>query len=193
MEQLNPILPDINEVEEWRVCAKYPAYEVSSFGRVKNIKTKNILKPRTNSERMYQLVHLRTGVPTKNGKYAYVHRLVAEAFCEKLSDEQDQIDHIDRRRNNNYYKNLQWATRSENLQNKGKGHCEYIFKDRTPIVLLDKETNELIAEYTSPNQAGEELGLSPVQIVKNIHGRRLDFKNGYFMTKKNFDNMNDET
>ena len=193
MEQLNPILPDINEVEEWRVCAEYPAYEVSSFGRVKNIKTKNILKPRTNSERMYQLVHLRTGVPIKNGKYAYIHRLVAEAFCEKLSDEQDQIDHIDRRRNNNYYKNLQWATRSENLKNKGKGHSEYVYKERTPIVLLDKETNELIAEYDSPNQAGEELGLSPVQIVKNIHGRRLDFKNGYFMTKKNFDNMSDET
>ena len=38
MEQLNPILPDINEVEEWRVCAEYPAYSVSSFGRVKNNK-----------------------------------------------------------------------------------------------------------------------------------------------------------
>ena len=193
MEKPNPILPDINEVEEWRVCAEYPAYEVSSFGRVKNIKTKNILKPRANSERMYQLVHLRTGVPIKNGKYAYIHRLVAEAFCEKQSDDQDQIDHIDRRRNNNYYKNLQWATRSENLQNKGKGHSEYVYRAKTPIVLLDKETNELIAEYASPNEAGKELGLSPVQIVKNIHGRRLDFKNGYFMTKKNFEKLNGET
>lgn len=88
---------------------------------------------------------------------------------------------------------MKWATRKENLKNKGKGHSEYIYKERTPIVLLDKETNELIAEYASPNQASKELGLSPVQIVKNIHGRRLDFKNGYFMTKKNFDNMSDET
>ena len=53
MEQLNPILPDVNEVEEWRVCAEYPAYSVSSFGRVKNNKNENILKPRSNSERMY--------------------------------------------------------------------------------------------------------------------------------------------
>jgi hypothetical protein len=53
MEKLNPILPDVNEVEEWRVCAEYPAYSVSSFGRVKNNKNENILKPRSNSERMY--------------------------------------------------------------------------------------------------------------------------------------------
>ena len=57
MEQLNPILPDINEVEEWRVCAEYPAYSVSSIGRVKNNKKNNILTPRSNSEKKKKQEH----------------------------------------------------------------------------------------------------------------------------------------
>ena len=194
MEKVEKILPSVGEVEEWRVCQNYPAYSVSSFGQVKNNRTDRVLKPRANSEKIYQLVHLRIGIENKNGKYEYVHRLVADAFCEKPSEEHNQVDHKDRRRNNNYYKNLQWTTQLENLQNVGK-RGERVYKKKTPIVLLEKETNKLIAEYPSPNAAGEELGLSPVQIIKNIHGRRLDFKQGYFMTKKTFENLvlnNDE-
>ena len=48
-------------------------------------------------------------------KDTYVHRLVAEYFCEGRTDERNQVNHIDGNKANNNYTNLEWVTNQENM------------------------------------------------------------------------------
>ena len=45
-----------------------------------------------------------------------VHRIVASLFVEKECDEKIEVNHIDGNKENNYYKNLEWVTRKENME-----------------------------------------------------------------------------
>lgn len=53
-----------------------------------------------------------------NGKHGsrYVHRIVAEHFCEK-NPGANEVDHLDGDRKNNHYTNLKWVNHSENMKN----------------------------------------------------------------------------
>lgn len=98
--------------EVWLNVRGYPNYEVSSQGRVRNLKTKKIMKQRTDLG--YQKVNL-----YKNGeqKRKAVHRIVCSAF--NLNPHSKScVDHIDRDTSNNHIQNLRWATRSENQMNR---------------------------------------------------------------------------
>ena len=101
-----------DNIEMWRLINSYDNYEVSSHGRVRNNKTMNILKPSLNQGGYYQIsLH-------KNGKKksTRIHQVVAEAYCE-MPIMYDCIDHIDRNKKNNHYKNLRYCTSSENMKN----------------------------------------------------------------------------
>jgi len=92
-----------------RVIKNYENYFIYEDGTVFNTKTnrklKNVLAER------YQVVLL-----YKNGirKMFYVHRLVAEAFCNK-KENANQVNHIDSNKINNHYSNLEWVTSKENV------------------------------------------------------------------------------
>ena len=61
-------------------------------------------------------------ITDKNGKklYNYVHRLVAEYFLDKPGEDQNQVIHLDNNKQNNYYKNLQWASEKEKRAHQDK-------------------------------------------------------------------------
>jgi hypothetical protein len=94
---------------ESRVIKNYENYLIYEDGNILNTKTnrklKNVLAQR------YQVVLL-----YKNGvrKMFYVHRLVAEAFCNKKVNA-NQVNHIDSNKTNNHYCNLEWVTSKENV------------------------------------------------------------------------------
>lgn len=48
-------------------------------------------------------------------KDAYIHRLVAEYFCEGKTYARNQVNHIDGNKKNNNYTNLEWVTNQENM------------------------------------------------------------------------------
>ena len=64
------------EGEQWAACDEFPAYAVSNMGRVMNLKTNSILRPRDNSYG-YARVALRKDGRTHD---VYIHHLVAAAF-----------------------------------------------------------------------------------------------------------------
>ena len=98
-------------MEIWKTLKNFPSYNVSSYGRIMNIKTQRILKTFIN-EKGYQTVCLR-----KNNKQytVRVHKLIAETFL-GMHPGMD-VKHKDRNRSNNHVDNLEWCTRKETINN----------------------------------------------------------------------------
>lgn len=98
-------------LEEWRRSLSWPAYEVSSWGRVRNIRTGRIriLKGHVHG-------YMRVGMT--GGIDVYVHRLVCEAFHGPAPVGQGQVDHINNIRSDNSPENVRWCSQSENLEDR---------------------------------------------------------------------------
>jgi|DEB0MinimDraft_4_1074332.scaffolds.fasta_scaffold67134_2 hypothetical protein len=88
--------------EIWKTIEEFPKYEVSSQGKVRNIKTGRVLKTSLNNKG-YKQVNL--------GKSLLVHRLVCLTF---LPNKSETVNHIDGDKFNNNVSNLEWCTNEYN-------------------------------------------------------------------------------
>lgn len=96
-------------IEIWKPIKNYENYySISNLGNVKNNKTGKILCGDINNAG-YRRITLYNPVR----KRYFIHRLVAYHFCDGYSSEL-VVNHVDGNKLNNYYKNLEWVTRSEN-------------------------------------------------------------------------------
>lgn len=101
-------------MERWLPIFDFPDYEVSSLGRIRNIKTGRLMRTYQNS-RGYVVVCLRKN---KQQYTKRVHRLVAEAFydCDDICIDDLDVNHIDGCKTNNFVGNLEFCTRQENIK-----------------------------------------------------------------------------
>jgi len=83
-------------------------YQVSQSGDIYSKKSGRILKHKSNG--VYKNISLHKG---KSPHYRYIHRLVAEAFCDN-PDNKPMVNHKDGNKLNNHYSNLEWVTKGEN-------------------------------------------------------------------------------
>jgi hypothetical protein len=107
-------------------------YEISNYGRLKRLRTEVHVNEsgkeyiRVHGDKVFKsAIHRKTGYcgdklityPDEICTYKKVllHRLVAEAFIPNNNPEKNFVNHIDRRRWNNFYKNLEWVTHEENV------------------------------------------------------------------------------
>ena len=97
--------------EVWKPVREANHILVSNFGRVMNANTGKVLKGRP-----IKTGYLRVHLPVKNGKRsdAYIHRLVADAFCFH-PEGYDVVNHIDFDNTNNRADNLEWTTQKSNI------------------------------------------------------------------------------
>lgn len=95
--------------EIWKKIEDYD-YIVSNFGRIKNLKNNNFLKPQDNRNG-YLKVCL-----SKHGKVKQflMHRLVAELFIDNPNN-LPQVNHKDENKKNNNFSNLEWCTKKYNM------------------------------------------------------------------------------
>lgn len=98
--------------EIWKTIREFPSYEVSNKGRIRNKKTRRILRPSDNG-RGYLMLILYKDKSVKQYP-RYIHRLVADAFLPK-KEGSSQINHIDGNKQNNVADNLEWCTPKENV------------------------------------------------------------------------------
>lgn len=81
-------------------------------GTAKNLETGHVYKWTDNGSG-YKKAAMYVKPLTKN---LYVHRLVAECFLEKPSEEHNQVNHKDGNKENNHKSNLEWVTGKRNIR-----------------------------------------------------------------------------
>ena len=91
----------------------FPNYLIYPCGKLFNKKRNNFLKGSVNSEGYVAVDLFHNG----KRKYFQIHRLLAEYFIEDPNN-LPQVDHINRKRNDNKLINLRWVDQSQNCQNK---------------------------------------------------------------------------
>ena len=98
--------------EQWKPIAGYEdLYEVSDLGRIKSLRSNKIRKPHVMNRGYLEVALFKDGV----AKRYLIHRLVAEAFCEK-PEGMNIVDHINGRKTDNRAFNLRWTTQKENVR-----------------------------------------------------------------------------
>nr|WP_302598403.1 NUMOD4 domain-containing protein [uncultured Cellulosilyticum sp.] len=158
--------------EHFKAVEGFENYLVSNYGRILNLDTGRILKPRSNNG--YQAVML-----CKNGeeKQVFVHRLVAQAFIPNIENK-PQVNHIDENKANNHLSNLEWVTAKENInhgtrtERQAKAKCK-------PVLVLDIDYNE-VGVFDSIKQACEVLSVDRGNASKVASGKQPHTKNLVF-------------
>ena len=118
-----------------------------------------------------------------------IHRLVAIHFIPNPLN-LPEVNHIDGNKENNYYKNLEWVSSSDNQKHafklglqvgrRGKDHCQSL-----PIFQLDLDGN-LLREFESIKSVKRDLGFNIFGIIKcckkekkynTAYGFKWEYKN----------------
>lgn len=164
-----------NELEIWKIIKDNNNYEISSYGNIRNLKTKRILKYQTNYGGYNYITLLK--------KTYYIHRLVACAFIEN-ADNKPTINHINKIRNDNYYQNLEWATHKE--QFKCKDYININSNNNRIIYQLDKNTENIIEEFMTIKDAAfkitnnknkyKNISLCALGKIKTAYGYKWKYK-----------------
>ncbi len=93
--------------------AEHEVYAISTHGRIKSYKVdrENGMVIKQSSFGGYKRIPLKQ--KSKKRTARYTHKLVAEAFIEKTSEDQKYVIHLDYNKHNNNVWNLRWATKEE--------------------------------------------------------------------------------
>lgn len=94
--------------EEWRICQQFPLYEVSSYGRFRQSKTKKIYAGTKDRQGYIR-------VSAGSGNTPVLHRLVMQAFAPIDNPEAFTVEHLNGIRDDNRIENLQWVSMEENI------------------------------------------------------------------------------
>lgn len=132
-------------------------YECSNKGRIRNIKSKYIMKPQKNQSG-YQLIHL-------NRKTYLVHKIIAETFIPNIKNCKT-INHKNNKRDDNSINNLEWTTHIE--QEKHKRNNNIVFHKPKKICQLDSTDNKLLNTFNGYNEIATFLGKNYQQVKNNI-------------------------
>jgi hypothetical protein len=130
-------------------------YEVSKDGRLRNNTTKRVLYPYKDDDG-----YVRVTLHKNNIVNTYLlHRIIAMTFLGSPTNENDQINHKNKNREDNNVDNLEWVTQSENIIHKNNRKVRQI-KD-----------NVIIKEYDCVLSAAKGLIEEKKLSTKIVHVR----------------------
>jgi hypothetical protein len=95
--------------EIFKTHDNFEELQFSNLGRIKH--NNKIYLPYTSKSTGYQRI-------THNKKVFSFHRIIADLFCEKQSEDKIIVDHINGLRDDNRADNLRWVNYSENNSNR---------------------------------------------------------------------------
>ena len=174
-------------MEIWKDIEGYEGlYQVSNMGNVRS-SDRTLMVKRGNDEYVLQIKGRMLRPQTRrhgylsvwlyrldgNKRQESVHRLVAEAFCERKSDD-TEVNHKNEIKTDNRAENLEWITHKENTnygnaQAKRSATCKRNHTNWKPIRQYDMDGN-FIKEYPSLKEAGKQNGFHMGNLSRNAHG-----------------------
>ena len=114
--------------KQWKTINKFKnipdnKYQVSKFGDVRIKSTKKMVHRKIANKKYHPYYAVYLHNIEGKGEWILVHQLVAFCFCKIPDKYKGKIlyaevvpDHLDNNGLNNYYKNLEWKTRGENVK-----------------------------------------------------------------------------
>lgn len=172
-QKIIPIDEEISENTGWKQF-KDTNYWFNKDGRGANIKTKKYLNSYKAPDG-----YLRYYLYIDKKRIVYLaHRLIYEVFSSDKLNTEDQINHLDGNKENNFYNNLEKVSRKENVQ-----HSFYVLKKNIkPVIQYDKFGN-FICEFPSISEAARSLNIQNSGIVRACKGKLKTF-HGYIWKYK---------
>jgi hypothetical protein len=146
--------PSDDDPEEWRKIPeklKLSKYQVSSLGRIKNVKTGYILSSNPDKQG-----YIRRGLILDDNttKHFYIHILVAKTFIPNNSNK-ETVNHRNTEKHDNRVINLEWASHSE--QNYKENKKTYTSRGKS-VIQYDLEGN-FIKKWDKITDAAKELNI----------------------------------
>lgn len=175
-------------MEQWKPIKNYEElYEVSDLGRVRRkdsyIKTGirhsevRLWKGRVLKSRLKKNGYLTVDLSKEQQvKTVSVHRLVAQAFCEKENEEQNVVNHINANKLDNRAANLEWVTSKENKSHAIKNGlylCTFKKKVRCKQLNMEFESSYQAAEYLNNKYYGNS------KTIKGMSAKIRECCNGH--------------
>lgn len=162
------------EREVWKSIPGYRKYEVSSFGNVRKKTNRSVVR-KGNKSKTTKGYYRSVGISDNNGDISTtgVHRLVCLAFHE-LPKDADHVkyepNHKDGNKINNHYLNLEWMTRSQNIQHAFEsGLCQIGLR----VEAKNVKTGE-VKHYNSLSSAARDFNL-PRAAMRDTIARHRDY------------------
>lgn len=150
----------INNLEIWKPIENYENYYlISNYGNVKSLITNKILIGDKNS-----LGYRRVTLYVPQKKRFFIHYLVAKHFCKGYQAELI-VNHIDGNKLNNYYKNLEWVTHSQNDLHAFKNNLRSVNGNKN-VTKYEISTNKVLKTYNSITDATKNNDLSLAEISR---------------------------
>ena len=150
----------------WKVIWDWENYYVNEDGDVENNKTGKLLIGDVNNYGYYRVMLNKN----KLRKRFFRHRLVGEYFVENPMD-LPEINHKDGNKSNNFYKNLEWCTRSLNEQHcwdNGLKHYNSGTIKNKPIIVTFNDG--IIKKYVSQGKLSKDINVSTQIISRWLNG-----------------------
>lgn len=164
--------------EIYRVIAANPDYMVSNMGNIARADSGTTLCTKM-SKAGYLEIGLRRN---KRTKWHLIHRLVAEAFCEKPTEKHVEVNHKDGDKANNRAENLEWVTHNQNLRHAYETGLREKDVSARPVIARDMKTG-MTRMFSSIYEAAKTLNMSNGNICMCCQGKR-PYANGYFWRYK---------
>lgn len=167
--------------EIWKPVSGYEdIYEVSNTGKVRSLDRMTNAGNRKGVELKQTLLpcgYLEVSLWKFNkGKHKRVHRLVADAFCEKAAG-QDDVNHLDGNKLNNAARNLAWCTKSENMIHAYKNGLQTrTSKGEVRAVVCIDDGNAFATSGEAARFYGISVGTIKAQCERKSKGRTKTFR-----------------
>lgn len=153
-------------------------YQVSNYGNIRSLDKKDSLGRFVKGKNMKPIVRKDgyldiTLHKDGKGKHFLLHRLIAETFIDNPNDYKE-INHKDENKANNNINNLEWCSRSYNI-NYGignKSRRKTLLNKRGKEIIQYNKNKEIIKIYPSLREANRKTNINIGNICECCNGTR---------------------